>query len=224
MFVQYGETKRMKNINFYLKEVDNIFFDFDGVILDSNECKTDAFYKLYLKYGEKIANEVKIYHIRNGGISRFEKFRYWEKKYFNREIDDDALNKLVSEFSKLVKSNVISSNEIEGSINFIESNYKNYKMWIISGTPTDELQEICSKINLDGFFLGIHGSPEKKHYWSEKIISEHNLDRKKTLFIGDALADYNAAVYSKIKFLLVESKSNKNLFNKIKIQRIKNYK
>ena len=57
-------------------KIKNIFFDFDGVIAESVSAKTDAFKELYLPYGGKIANEVVQYHIKHGGVSRFEKFRY----------------------------------------------------------------------------------------------------------------------------------------------------
>ena len=56
--------------------IKNIIFDFDGVILDSVNIKTEAFYKLFEQYGSKIANQVVDYHIINGGMSRFKKFEY----------------------------------------------------------------------------------------------------------------------------------------------------
>ena len=46
-----------------------IFWDFDGVIADSVNVKTDAFYELYLPYGKNIAEKVKEYHLANGGFS-----------------------------------------------------------------------------------------------------------------------------------------------------------
>ena len=63
-----------------MKEEKVIFiFDFDGVIAESVSAKTDAFREMYLPYGEEIANQVVDYHINHGGVSRFEKFKYWEK-------------------------------------------------------------------------------------------------------------------------------------------------
>ena len=54
--------------------VKNIFFDFDGVIADSVNVKTEAFEKIYLPYGKEIAEKVINHHRENGGMSRFEKF------------------------------------------------------------------------------------------------------------------------------------------------------
>lgn len=118
------------------KHIKNIFFDFDGVILDSVSCKTNAFEKMYQKYGNKISKKVVEYHIENGGISRFEKFRYWHKKYLNKNLSKSELKELTDNFSKLVFNEVVNSNEIEGSIDFISKNHMNYKFWIITtGIP-----------------------------------------------------------------------------------------
>ena len=60
-----------------------IIFDFDGVILDSNDVKTEAFYEMYIQYGESIAKKVVNHHKKNGGISRFQKFKLYHKKFLN---------------------------------------------------------------------------------------------------------------------------------------------
>ena len=50
-------------------------FDFDGVIVDSVDIKTEAFGEIYSNYGSSITEKVKNYHIENGGLSRYEKIR-----------------------------------------------------------------------------------------------------------------------------------------------------
>ena len=56
--------------------IKSIIFDFDGVILNSNNIKAEAFGELYNKYGKKIENKVVEYHYENLGISRIEKIKY----------------------------------------------------------------------------------------------------------------------------------------------------
>ena len=51
-------------------------FDCDGVILDSNQVKSRAFYDTALPYGTNVAEKFLTYHREFGGVSRFEKFRY----------------------------------------------------------------------------------------------------------------------------------------------------
>ena len=56
--------------------ITEIFFDFDGVLAESVQVKSDAFFKLYLPYGEEVAQKALNHHINNGGMSRFEKFKF----------------------------------------------------------------------------------------------------------------------------------------------------
>ena len=59
-----------------MSNINSIVFDCDGVLLNSNKIKTQAFYKCALPYGEKYATMLADYHIENGGISRNYKFKY----------------------------------------------------------------------------------------------------------------------------------------------------
>ena len=93
-------------------KIKNIFFDFDGVIAESVGAKTEAFREIYSQYGEGISSQVVDYHINNGGVSRFEKFKYWEKKFFNKDISADRVNELAKIFSDLVLNKVIDSDEV----------------------------------------------------------------------------------------------------------------
>ena len=95
--------------------IKNIFFDFDGVIAESVSAKTEAFREMYLPYGIDIANQVVDYHIQFGGVSRFEKFKHWEKHFFNKTISEERVAELANQFSKLVIDKVINSEEVPGA-------------------------------------------------------------------------------------------------------------
>ena len=97
-----------------MQKIKNIFFDFDGVIAESVSAKTDAFREMYAPYGEEIANQVVEYHINHGGVSRFEKFKFWEKKFFNKDISEERVDELAKQFSNLVLNKVIVSDEVPG--------------------------------------------------------------------------------------------------------------
>ena len=59
-----------------LIQYQTLVFDCDGVLLNSNKIKTQAFYDVAKVYGHKPAQKLKDYHLKNGGISRYKKFEY----------------------------------------------------------------------------------------------------------------------------------------------------
>ena len=71
-----------------------IIFDFDGVIAESVNVKTQAFKKIYQQYGNEVVSEVIKHHLSNGGISRFEKFKLYHKKFLGKQLSEEQLVKL----------------------------------------------------------------------------------------------------------------------------------
>lgn len=203
--------------------IKNIFFDFDGVIAESVTCKTDAFKEMYAKYGPEIVKEVEEYHINNGGVSRFEKFRYWEKTFFGKEISDRELEELATQFSELVLQKVIHSEQVPGANYFIEKYAKSLSFWIITGTPSPEIEVITKERGISNFFIGVHGSPENKRFWTEFLVKKFKLNRNETLFLGDATTDFDAASFSNLHFALRENDENKELFKDYKDLKFKDF-
>tara|TARA_B110000046_G_scaffold174029_1_gene197318 strand:- start:6431 stop:7081 length:651 start_codon:yes stop_codon:yes gene_type:complete len=204
-------------------KIKNIFFDFDGVIAESVSAKTDAFREMYSPYGEDIANQVVEYHINHGGVSRFEKFKYWEKKFFNKDISEHRVHELAKQFSNLVLNKVIISDEVPGVNAFIKKYSKELNFWIITGTPTSEIEIIANERGLTNYFSGIHGSPKNKRYWTEYLLKKHNLKREETLFLGDATTDLDAATFSNLHFALRENEENKGIFKNYEGNRFKDF-
>lgn len=190
----------------------NIFFDFDGVIAESVNVKTMAFYKLYEPYGEEIADKVVDHHTANGGVSRFEKFRIYHENFLNKRIDEDEVNKLAEKFSDLVVEGVINAPEVSGAKEFIIKHSSECRYWIITGTPTNEMIEIARNRGILHYFDEICGSPTKKEIWSEYLIKKYKLNRKNIVFLGDAKSDMDAAKKSGIDFMLRKNKENADLF------------
>ncbi len=196
----------------------NFIFDFDGVILDSLDCKTDAFYQMYLPYGEDIANKVKQYHIFNGGVSRFEKFKIWHKEYLDINLSDKEIQDLANQFSSLVMENVIKSNPIPGAIEFIKRYSKDFNFFIISGTPDQEIKKICDAIGITDHFKEILGSPKNKKTWCLELKSKYEeLRHNNTIFLGDALSDYEAAQENNFYFALRSANYSDSIFSDIQV-------
>ena len=194
------------------KSLKTFIFDFDGVILDSLDCKTQAFYQMYLPYGKDIAEKVKDYHINNGGVSRFEKFKYWHKNYLDQHISNEEIEGLSNKFSEIVFDKVVNSNQIKGSLDFIKKHNREYQFFIISGTPDDEIKKITKELKIDIYFKEILGSPKDKIQWCEYLSYKYSLKPHETIFLGDALSDYSAAKKFGFYFALRKETYNEELF------------
>jgi phosphoglycolate phosphatase-like HAD superfamily hydrolase len=206
-----------------MQKIKNIFFDFDGVLAESVSAKTEAFRAMYAPYGEEIAKQVVQYHIEHGGVSRYEKFKYWEKKFFNKDISEDKVQELAKQFSDLVLHKVIVSDEVLGAKAFIKKYFKKLNFWIITGTPTSEIEIIAKERGLTNYFKGIHGSPKNKRYWTEYLLKKYHLKREETLFLGDATTDLDAATFSNLHFALRENEENEEMFKDYEGNRFKDF-
>jgi len=203
--------------------IKNIFFDFDGVIAESVSAKTDAFEEMYLPYGKDIATKVVEYHKLHGGVSRYEKFKYFHKEFLNELINQEKIDELAIQFSNIVLDKVINSDEVSGANYFIEKYHTKFQFWVITGTPTTEIELIAEKRKLTSFFIGLHGSPKNKRYWTENLIKKHNLKRDEIIFLGDATTDMDAANFSKTHFALRENEENKEIFKDYKGHRFNDF-
>lgn len=203
--------------------IKTIFFDFDGVIADSLDVKSNAFYKMYEPYSKEIAEKVVQHHLENGGMSRFEKFKIYHQIYLNEIISEVKVNELADMFSELVVSEVIKSRFVDGIEEFLSTNHNHFNCYIITGTPTAEMKIIASAKGIEKYFKGIYGSPENKDYWVKFLLSSENLLYDECVFIGDALSDYKAAITNGITFILREHSHNGVLFSDKDVIRIKNF-
>ena len=202
---------------------DAIFFDFDGVIVDSVQIKTQVFYEMYLPYGKNIANKAKQHHIENGGVSRFEKFKVYHKDFLGKKLNNDDLEQLTSEFSLRVKDAVIESKIVPGVIDLLEELYNSLDLFIITGTPTEEIIEIIEKRGWTKYFKEILGSPTNKDNWSKYLLNKYQYNHNKVLFIGDATTDYDAAKLNNFDFALRTHNENKPLFKNKSVYKFRDF-
>ncbi|MCK5722811.1 MAG: HAD family hydrolase, partial [Gammaproteobacteria bacterium] len=150
-----------------------VFFDFDGVILDSVDVKTKAFAKMFRQYGLKVEKRVVEYHLNNGGVSRFDKFRYYYEEILNQPVDEEIIESLSKQFSNLVVEGVLASPFIPGAKESLDRlKKKAIPCYIVSATPYEEINLIVEKKELKGYFKEVHGSPRKKWEICREIITK----------------------------------------------------
>jgi HAD superfamily hydrolase (TIGR01549 family) len=188
-----------------MKDIDQyqtLVFDCDGVVLNSNKIKTQAFYDVAKVYGHEAAQALKDYHVQNGGISRFVKFEYLLTEILKKPIDQNELKQLLDNFAHEVKNALMTCEVAEGLAELREQT-KHANWLIVSGGDQEELREVFKARGLDHYFNGgIFGSPDTKDTILAREIENGNITRP-ALFLGDSKYDYQAAQTAGLDFIFL---------------------
>lgn len=157
-----------------------LILDCDGVILRSNSIKTEAF--MYATEGlpENIRDELRRYHLLNGGMSRHKKFE-WFVKAFNLPHRPDFFLK---RFGAFVFEKLLVAELAEG---LDEIAIKHGPLTVVTGSDEKELINVFEKRGLiEKFQGGILGSPQTK---KTHLMRLKNESQEELLYLGDSVLD-----------------------------------
>jgi len=182
-----------------------LFFDFDGVIVDSIQTKTEAFRSLFKDYTDDVIEKVVGYHKLHGGISRVDKIALAHEQYIGAPLPDNELEEWSVRYSDLVVEKVIDVSWIKGAHDFLESTVDaGLHVFVISGTPETELKHIIDRRGISGYFDECLGSPMRKPVHIKNLLEKYALQPSECVFIGDALTDYDAAKETGLHFVGIQ--------------------
>ena len=125
------------------QDIDAVFFDFDGVIVESNEVKVEAFRRMYEPYGAGVVEQVVAEHLRHEGVSRVVKLRRFHSEFLGIELDDDGLAELAQAYSEMVEDVVVGCDGVPGAVEALEAWAGHCPLYVVSGTPQEELRRIA---------------------------------------------------------------------------------
>ena len=185
-----------------------IIFDCDGVILNSNRVKREAYFKVALShYGEEHATSLVQYLSKNTGNPREHFFNHFLKNIVSKSISKKEVNQLVSEVSLEIYQGLMEC-EISQGLFDLRKNSPNLKWLVVSGGVEKELRDVFSKRSLfDLFDGGIYGGPKTKDEILRFLIQENNLEPP-ILYLGDSKFDFEAASRINIDFIFVSEWSD----------------
>ena len=181
-----------------LRNYKQVFFDCDGVILDSNRVKSEAFSTALSGESQILIDEFLQYHKQNGGISRFVKFVYFFKVIKNQSDYQNDLNRVLKKYSELSLQGLMECKEIPYVRDILQLlNDFGIDCYVVSGGEQGEVRSVFKSRKLSSYFKGIYGSPITKGEHLKKISPNV------ALYFGDAMSDYMAAKYAKIDFIYI---------------------
>lgn len=194
----------MLSINNY----NSFIFDCDGVILNSNKVKSNAFYKCALPFGHEAASQLLRFHTSNGGISRYEKFRYFLSEIAPKTTSNSNPNTpltyedLLDVYRREVASE-LNKCEIATGLDQLKA-LTNQSSWcVVSGGDQNEVRSVLQYRNIDQLFNGgIFGSPDSKGTILAREIRNKNI-LLPALFLGDSRYDYESSMNAGIDFAFI---------------------
>jgi phosphoglycolate phosphatase-like HAD superfamily hydrolase len=185
-----------------MNEIKVVFWDFDGVLIDSNLVRELGFKAVLGHYPVEKVDELLTFHRLNGGLSRYIKFNYFLNKILDERLFNEDVFMLAERFSNFVREYLVNPELlIKDNLNFIEDNKAIYTMFITSGSDERELVYLCDNLDISHLFKSIHGSPKLKDDIIKDLIDEYGFSRHECLLVGDSFNDYEAALKNGIHFM-----------------------
>lgn len=189
-------------MNKLLANYQTLVFDCDGVVLNSNKVKTQAFYAATKHFGHESAQALVDYHVENGGVSRYLKFEYFLTDILQTAPDQSVLDDLLIRFSQSVKQGLMDCDVADG-LEEMKVKTPQTNWLIVSGGDQDELRDVFTLRGLAKYFDGgIFGSPDDK----DKILAREKATQNiagNALFVGDSKYDYLAASKAGLDFVFL---------------------
>ncbi len=178
-----------------------VVFDFDGVILESSDIKTEAFCELFSHLEPSLLSRVRQHHLDNLGISRFVKFEWVYRNLLGRPLTEAERLELGDRFSAIALRKVLACPLVPGAAEALAALSPRYPLFVASGTPQEELDHVVDTRGLRGAFVEVWGSPRAKVDILTDIAGRHGFRPDELLFVGDGTSDARAAEAAGVHFL-----------------------
>jgi phosphoglycolate phosphatase-like HAD superfamily hydrolase len=187
-----------------LDTLDALVFDFDGVILESHDIKTEAFLALFADHPEA-QEDIRNYHLTNAGISRYVKFEHITREILGLPYADADRERLGAEFARLTHERILVCPEVPGARELLTGLRGRILRAVASGTPEEELHQIVVERAMTDWFDEVWGTPRTKPEILRDILARHGLAPDRVLMVGDGLSDFKAAQETGVRFLAREA-------------------
>jgi beta-phosphoglucomutase-like phosphatase (HAD superfamily) len=188
--------------------IDLIVFDCDGVLLNTMAAKIEAF-RSWVPNAHADLRDAYMERVMHG----FGKSRTYHIETFYRELlkqapDPAFLAAEVDRFTDICEPLCATAGWRTGSRNFVEAcRAAEIPRYVLSGTPQAPLEDMLASANATDLFDVIIGSPPGKPESMERILTETDTPAHRTVFIGDANADHEAALHVGAHFVYFPSEA-----------------
>ena len=180
-----------------------IVFDCDGVVLDSNVVKTEAYFRTAKNLGATDAQAQALvdYHVKLGGISRYHKFDWYLREVLQQPVTEAAVQKLLDSFSQELEVGLMQCDLAKGLFDLRKKTESNWL--ILSGGDQQEIRDLFANRKIAHMFNGgLFGSPDNKDLVLAREMANDNISQP-ALFLGDSKYDFEVATRAGLDFIFI---------------------
>jgi len=181
-----------------------LILDFDGVVIESNAVKTQAFQHVFARFPEH-AEAMMVFHHDHVSLSRFAKFEHL-LALIGRADDAALMADIAADFSRRVIEGMMAVPLVQGAETFLHKVTPRLPVYLATVTPAEELSLILAKRGLVHWFRDVYGCPP----WTKPdairdVLTREGVKPGNALLIGDSAGDQRAAQMTGVGFLARDS-------------------
>ena len=171
-----------------------VVFDFDGVLVDSNRIKQNAWHAVFAGFSEQEKEIARAHYL---GVYASTRRIILENIFKAIGRPESELKNFVeihsAKYNSITQKRISELGLVAGAKELLEEYSQKFHLYINSSTPKDALDETIDNLGIRKYFKEIYGRPETKESALEKIFAREGIDGSETVFVGDADFDRNAA-------------------------------
>lgn len=181
-----------------------IVFDCDGVVLNSNQTKIDAYFNVAKRMGgtDEQAQALVDHHVNKGSFPRNGKIEYYLNEIVKQPITPELMHRFLETFDEILDETLMDC-EIAPGLNELKQLTSQSRWMLLSGGDQAELRRIFDRRNLSTLFeAGIFGGPDTKDIVLTREKQNGNIQFP-ALFVGDSKYDHQASTRAGLDFVFL---------------------
>ena len=171
-----------------------IVFDFDGVLVDSNRLKREAWFKLFAP--EEVSDELIMDVLEKVKATRYDILREIFMRLGKPEGEIESLvSQYAGRYNDIVQAGIFSMGLNPWAEEILSNLKPKFNLYLNSATPEEAMIQTIKRLGIKDCFKKIYGQsePRSKEINLQKIINEENVLPSEVLVVGDGQDDLGAA-------------------------------
>lgn len=187
--------------------IKTVVLDFDGVVVNSNRLKSEAFFRIF-EGGTGVSRDVVADVLRRNVGTRFDILR---DIFVRSGAPEAAIAGLVDEgaarFDALVQDEIVSRGLAPGAADALAALGEKFCLYVNSATPESALRTTVSRLGISDRFRGVHGMPpaRDKEENMRAILAREGIAPEESVMVGDGIGDLRCARACGARFVAVAS-------------------